>query len=197
MPEEIGFHPAAIAATTDVARAGRDETDRAVAANPVAARAATARLINSPPAPDRFARLNRAFDRAYAAFTRGDWEVNTATMHPTEYVFEGGGDARSVIDLPDRLHGVAGYIQGMKAFQAGWAEIVLRSEAAVQPAPGQVLTWVRFHMRGSGSGITLEQPAAVLFTWDGDWLALQQYWWDRAAGTRAAGADPAALESQL
>jgi len=194
--EEIGFHSAATAATTDVARAGRDELDRAAAADPVEFRRRFAALVHAEESSDRLERLNRGLDRAYAAFSRADWELNTVSMHPTEFVFESGGDS-GVIDLPARLEGAAGYIKGQTAFRAGWGESVLRSEAVADAGPGRVLNLMRLWLRGSGSGITLDQPAAVLFTWRDEWLIRQQYWWDVEAGTRAAGVDPAALESRL
>ena len=197
MPEEIGFHPAATAATNDVARAGRDDIDRAAAANPQASRAAFAKVVHAAASPGRLTALNRGFDRAYASFSRGDWELNTLAMHPIHYVFESGGGEQPMVDLPARLEGPAGYIDGMSAFRAGWGEVTLRSEAVADAGPGRVLNWSRFYLRGAGSGITFDQPAAVLFTWEGEWLVLQQYWWDVDAGTRAAGVDPATLESQL
>ncbi len=189
MPEEIGFHPAAIAATTDEARAGRDEFDRAMAADPAEARRSFARLVHGPPFPRRLEVLNQGFDRVYASFARGDWELNTLAMHPSEYVFENGGGGRAAIDLPARLEGAESYIQGMVAFSEGWGELALRSESVVDAGPGRVLNLARFYVRGSGSGIVLEQPTAVIFTLEGDRVVLQQYWWDVDAGTRAAGVD--------
>jgi hypothetical protein len=195
LEEGIGFHPAAVAATTDEARAGRDAIGRAMAADPALARRRFSELIHAEPFPQRREILNQGFDRAYAALVRGDWELNTFSMHPTAYRFERGGGDPGVLDLPDRLEGAEGYIRGMNAFIDGWAELGLRSERVADAGPGRVLTLARFYLRGAGSGIALEQQAVVLFTLEDDWLVLQQYWWNVEAGARAAGVDPAALRS--
>jgi hypothetical protein len=197
MSEELLFHPVAIERTSNEARAARDDADWAAAGAPAQLRSHLAGLVRSSPSQGRLRALNEAFDRAYAAFARGDWELNTVPIHPTDYVFESGGGGPGVAELPMRLEGVAAYIDGMVGFRAGWDVTSLRSDAVADAGPGQILNWVRFRLRGSLSRTTLEQPVAALFTWRDDWLVHQQYWWDREAGTRAAGVDPAALRSQF
>lgn len=189
----MGFHPIAVEWTSDEARAGRDEVDRAAAADPAGSRSAFGSVLEAPASPERLATINESLHRAYAAFTRGDFELNTLSIHPANYVYAAGGELPGLLDVPTRLDGVEGYILGLLEFQDAWDEIRLVSEAVADAGPGQIFNWARFRLRGSGSGVALEQPIAVRLTFEGEWCVLQEYWWDRDEGTRAAGVDPAAL----
>ena len=196
MSEEIGFHPLAVERTSDEARAGRDEVDRIAVADPAGFRSGFFGLLRSPHSPERLVLLNQGIDRAYRALDRRDWELNTVSLHRTDYVFE-AGDESGLVDLPTRLEGVEGYIYGVSEFLSVWGQVSLTSVAVADAGPDRLLNWAVFQLRGSGSGVALEQPIAVVYTWRDGWVVRQQYWFDREAGTRAAGVDPAALESQL
>lgn len=195
--EQIGFHPAAVAATSDAARALRDDADRAAAAAPHETRAAFTALRNAPPSAERTAALQEATARAYAAFNRHDWELNTNVLHPDRYTFEAGEDDAGLLDLPRLLEGPEEYIQGMVRWQSAWSEITLLSEGVVDAGPDRLLNWARFVMQGSGSGIGLEQSCAVIYEFEHEWVVRQRYWWDIELGTRAAGLEPDEVEAAL
>jgi hypothetical protein len=85
----------------------------------------------------------------------------------------------------------------MIQWQSVWSEIALLSDGVVDAGPGRLLNWARFLLKGSGSGIGLEQRTAVLYEFEDEWVVRQRYWWDLESGTRAAGLDPDEVEATL
>ena len=146
MSEETGFHPIAVEWTTDEARAGRDEIDRA-AANPAVRERPSVRARGAA-SPERLAILNESLHRVYAAFTRGDFELNTLSMHPANYVFAAGGElARPPRRADAARAGSRATSTGLLEFQAAWDQShASRSDAVADAGPGQIFNWARFQL---------------------------------------------------
>jgi hypothetical protein len=187
-----GLHQVAVARTDDEAREQRDEIDRRTASAPNEARAAWRTLLEAPPAPDRAAMLKRAYTRAYAAFARRDWELNTLTHHPTDYLFRTGDFRQLLPDVADVYRGPGGYIEAMELWLAAWAEVEVEVEVedVLDTGGSRTVALNTVHLRGGASGVDIVQPMADLHTWRDGWMVEQQYWWDRAAALRAAGLSP-------
>jgi hypothetical protein len=132
---DLGFHPAATAATDAAARATRDELAEAAAANPAEGRRAFGELLEAPPSTERSEALQAA------------------------------------------------------VWRSAWEEMRLVSKAVVDATPRCLFNLAHFEVRGSGSGIRLEQDCVVLYRFEAEWMVHQTYWWDMEAGARAAGFD--------
>jgi hypothetical protein len=196
MSETGGRHlidPTAAAMTTDVARAGRSEAEWAFIRNLAESRERWRGILEAPPSPARTRIISAAFESTYRAYGRRDWEFNTLSIHPTDYVFRGGDMHRLIPGTPADARGVTGYLEMHRAFLEAWTDAEVRFDGVLEAPDGRLVGLPRFVLRGGSSGLELDHALADVHVWREGWLVEQTYWLDRDAGLRAVGIDPAAL----
>jgi hypothetical protein len=186
-----GFHQVAVVMTTDDARAGRTDAEWQAARDPGAWRQSWRDLVMAAPSPERLDALRAWYRSGYRAFGRGDWELNTAVMHPTDYVFKGGGLADLIPGADAEARGPEGYLRTHQAFLEAWADAEVHLDGVFQAPDGRTVGLPRFVVRGDSSGMEIEHTLADVHTWRDGWLVEQVYWFDRDEGLRSAGIDPA------
>lgn len=179
-------HPAAVAKTSDEARDGRSPGDLAVMREPERARLAFAALMAGD-GPDREERVEAGFARAYAAYSRRDWELNTLFLHPDKYLFEAGDLEGALPDLRREYTGVTGYLSVHASFLEAWPDLVVESEGVVLLDADRAVSFMRFKGHGRGSGLPLDW-LALGENWISDGLSVRQrYWWDAPAAAEQLG----------
>lgn len=150
-----------------------------------------ARWIFRLPRSDLRRRVLRHFaGRAWAAFNRRDWEVNTVLFDAERYEFR-PGDAKSFIPgSREAYRGVDGYLEAMELWLGEWSGMRVYLEDVTEVGPGRMIHVVRFVGEGRASGVTIEQlNAAVLDVRDGR-VVKHVTWWDVAGGFRSVGLAP-------
>ena len=178
-----GPHPAAIAATSDVARAGRSEADWLILRDPERARIASIALLE----PGREADMNAAVGRLYAAYSRGDWELNTIFFDPDSYVFRAADLRQMLPDMRDEYHGVEGYLEAQSLFLEAFDDLKVEAAGVIFGGAGEMLSLLHWLARGRTSGVPIDQHGAIKHTMR-DGLAIEQvYWWSRATALDSLG----------
>jgi hypothetical protein len=180
-----GPHPAAVAATTDEARAGRSERELRLLADPARAVEATkAVLAEGGERAERFFRAG--FEIAYAAYNRRDWELNTLFCD-IDYVFRPGSSDQQLIDANREYRGIDGYLEAQQLLLDIWAGVRIELIGVHLRPPAQVVTDVRWRGRAAHSGLAMEWNTTNDNRYR-DGLAIgQTFWWDRERAERALG----------
>ena len=112
---------------------------------------------------------NRATVEELIRLMNGRGERPTHLVHPEiEWHWAAGVPGASVYRGHDELH------QGLDTWAESWAELVIEPQEFLEDGD-YVLAITQYHMRGAGSGVSLEIPVAHLhqFTEDG----LLRRWW--------------------
>jgi hypothetical protein len=178
--------------TTDEARAGRTEAEWAFIQNLGESRARWRALLESPPSPERTHLLQRSYESTYRAYGRGDWELNTLIIHPTDYMFRGAEMRQLIPGTQSVARGTAGYLRMHQAFLEAWADAEVAFDGVLEAPDGRTVGLPRFVLKGGSSGLELDQPMADVHRWRDGWLIEQTYWIDRGAALTSVGLDPAA-----
>ncbi len=156
-----------------------------LAARPGAGAALTRAVTGLPPAL-RHRILRRMYTRAYAAFNRRDWEVNTALFHRDRYVLEWASEGLMMPDLQSAWQGRAGYLTAMAHVIDMWPDMHVRLGDIRQVAEERLLVSNRITGR-SRSGLTVDQHFTDLHEFRGGWLVHQTQFLHRADALAAAG----------
>ena len=190
---EEGLHPAAVAMTTDAARSGRTEAEWELVESLPEVRALWRAVLEAPPSPERAEALSRSYRSTYRAYGRRDWELNTAAIHPTDYVFRPGALRDLIPGADAEARGCEGYLRVHQAFLEAWEDAAVELDGVLESPDGRTVGLPRFVVRGGSSGMEMEHTLADVHTWRDGWLVEQVYWFDRDAGLRSAGIDPASV----
>lgn len=181
-----GPHPAATAVTGDEARAGRSEADWAVIRDPVATAAAIAEILAGGD-PKGSPVLREVFSRAFAAYSRGDWELNTILLQREDFVFRPADFAEALPDAGGDFPGVVGYLRIQRLFNENWDEMRVELDEVVHADSQCVVVTMRLTGRGKRSGAPFEQLALGELRFRDGEVTEQTYWWNRARGLEALG----------
>jgi hypothetical protein len=179
------LHPAAVELTTDEARSGRDEREWELVADPEAARRAIVDLLAGK-LPARERRIRAGYRRTYAAYGRGDWEINTLLMHPTKYVFEPGLGAR-LPDARDTYVGVEEYLEVQQLLLDAWPELRLELVDVLAIDDDSVTTLARFEGQAARSGLELGWMIIARNRFEDGLTVSQKFWFDVEAGAAELG----------
>jgi hypothetical protein len=185
--------PTAVAMTTDDARAGRSEAEWAAIRDLAGFRRRWREIYESPPSPERSEFLRRGYESTYRAYGRRDWELNTLTIHPTEYTLRAGAMRGLIPGVEAEARNVSGYLRMHQAFLEAWTTADVACDGVLEAPDGRTVGLPRFVVRGGTSGAEVDQPFADVHTWRDGWLVEQVYWFDREEGLRSTGIDPALL----
>jgi hypothetical protein len=186
--------PAAVAETTNAARASRSPADRAVVADPERARRRIAEaLVQGGDAADSV--MRRGFERAYDAFTRRDWELNTILFDRERFVFQAADLRDTLPDARERYDGVGGYVEAMNLFLESWSDLRVELVDLVAVDRPRAVSLVRFTGVGRLSGIPFDQLTLMAFEFEDGLVVSQSYWWDARRGATALGLELPTIRS--
>lgn len=181
-----GPHHQALTRTTAQAAGGRALLDRLAVAFPASLHLVVYAGLRFPSRAVRVRLLDYAFRRAYAAWNRGDWVLNTLLMDSQRYVFE-LADGSLLPDSPDVFRGVDGYLQAQDLWSDAWGQLTISSEGVVELGGNRVLSLLRFSGRGEGSGIPFDRACAGILEFKRGCVVRQTHYWDREAALRDLG----------
>jgi ketosteroid isomerase-like protein len=133
------------------------------------------------------------YRRAYAAFNRRDWEVNTLGHHPDEYSLT-GNIGRFLPDAEEVYRGVEGYMEAMGLWISEWEDVRIDIDSVrIHDAPdGRVVSIQRWWARGRSSGVPFDTDLADVQTFRDGLLTSQTLFFDAAEALRFAGLEPSA-----
>ena len=181
------MHPAAVARTSERARAARNVVDRAAALFPWIQRVgifATVRL----PARIRAFLYRDAHRRVLVWFNRRDWELGTLAMDPDRFTVTSGDPQRWQLPGPhDTYRGVEGFLELQDAWMEVWGDLRLALDEVVDAGNGRVVVLFRQSGTAAASGVALEERMAMINEFAGGRLVRQTYWRDPEAALRSAG----------
>lgn len=174
--------------TTREARRGRSMLDRFAAGFPAVLHLGTRLVLALPSGRVRQAILEFGHRRAYAAYTRGDWELNTASFAP-DYVFVSADD-HPMVGLRGEYEGAAGYLDAQEALRSAWSRWGAQLLALVDLGGRRHVAVLEFGGTGATSGAPVRQTAATLCEFDERGrLRRHTYWWNLDAASEALGVD--------
>jgi len=181
-----GLHPAATARTTAEARRGRSLVERVMIRAPGLMSRLIAALLRRPPSRLRTTLLEYVYRRAYAAWNRHDWELNTLLHDDPRYelVWAQG----PVVPGADSSYaGVQGYVEFCESWLEAFGDFrfkLVRLHDVEGEAIASVVHQVGY---GAGSGAFIENRLLSIDEFDGGRLVKQTQWLDAEAGMRAHG----------
>jgi hypothetical protein len=184
-PMSHRLHPAAVARTTDEARRGRSEFDRAVVNDPERTRRATAAILAGD-ARERERVMREGFARGYEAYNRRDWELNTLHLD-AEHIFRASDLREALPDARDEYHDIEGYLEAQELLQESWSDLRLQLVDVLAVDRDQVVSLVRFTGHGRRSDLPLDWPAVIDNRFRDGLVVEGTYWWDARRGARELG----------
>jgi ketosteroid isomerase-like protein len=183
------MHLAAVARTSEQARAARNLVDRTAALFPWILQVGITVTVRLPTRIRTFM-YRDAHRRVFAWFNRRDWELNTLAMDPDRFTATSGDPQRWPLPGPrDTYHGVDEFLELQDAWMEVWGDLRVALDDVVDAGHGRVLVLFRQSGTAAASGVTLEEPMAMIDEFAGGRLVRQTYWRDRAAALRSAGLD--------
>ncbi len=188
-----GFHPAAVAATTDEARRSRPLAARLIAASPRRAERLGRAGASLAPARLRTAYLRWVAGVVFDAWTRRDWEVNTLVMHPSDYEFRVGEAGRLLPDMRELYAGVEGYLESQLAILDVFPDLVVETASVGLAGPDRLVATLRWQGTAAGSGVAIDQRLLTVADFPKGTVVRQWYWFDPEAGLRKLGLEPRGL----
>jgi hypothetical protein len=183
-----GPHPEAVARTTDEARRGRSIAERLAMRLPGRIHRVARVVLDRPGLPGRGSLIRYAYRRTYAAYNRGDWELNTLMLDRRDYVIRFGGTSRFMPDAHDEYRGIDGYLEVVTQWASAWREPRLFYEDHVEVERGLMLSMYRF--AGSARGMNLDQAGADVQRFRDGWLVSQTFYWNRDEAFESLGLRP-------
>lgn len=144
-------------------------------------------VLGWPSLLGRDALIGYTYRRAYAAFNRRDWELNTLLHDRRDYVLRAGGMRLLNPDAKEEYRGIDDYIEANLQFESGWRELKVRFDGYVEAEPGVLVALIAFVAVADQSGIHLDQSGADIHRFRDGYLVSQTFYWDRAAGLRSVG----------
>jgi len=181
-------HPAATAATTQQAREGRSPLDRFAIENPGEAHRRMDELLRER-GPGRDRRLREGYERAYAAFNRGDWEATTAIMDSERFLLR-TAEPEKIVDLREVYEGVEGFIEYQLFVRDALSNLEMSLEELIDAGPNRLLVLQRHSAEGRGSGVPVDWQLAVLYEYREGMLVAMTVWTDREVAFRELGLPP-------
>ena len=181
-----GPHPAATALTSDEARAGRSEADWAAIRDPASIAAAVAEILAGEN-PQGSPVLREVVSRAFAAYSRGDWELNTILLQHEDFVFRPADFAEALPDAGGDFPGVEGYLRVQGLFNENWDEMRVELAEVVHADDQRIVVTMRFTGCGKLSGAPFEQLALGEMRFQDGEVTEQTYWWNHKRGLEALG----------
>jgi hypothetical protein len=191
-----GLHPDAVAHTAAAGRRGRAAVERLAIRFPSLARRFAAWAFRLRRSRLRRALLVYFYRRAYAAYNRQDWELNTLLHEPDSFQLNPGDLPRIMPDAEPSYTGIEGYLRAQLRWVEVWRAPKVQFEDLVEAEPGTYVALIRFVGEGAGSGMRLDQPLADVHRIRAGRVVSQTMYWDRAAGLRATGLDPSRFGSR-
>jgi ketosteroid isomerase-like protein len=171
-----GAHAAAVARTDRAARRGRAPIDRLLLAFPRIIPLLNRLTVRLPPLAARLWLVDMAARRAYAAYNRRDWAMNTLYMAHDDYVFSSSGDSL-LPDAGQTFRGVEGYLDAQAEWLGAWSDLRAYSEGAIEIRRGLYLSLLRCRGSGGTSGIPVDlRCAALVELRDGKFVRQVHYW---------------------
>jgi hypothetical protein len=168
------LHPAAVARTTPQARRGRSLLERIAVRFPPLIQFLTRLLLRLPPSRLRRAGLSYVYRRAYAAWNRRDWELNTAVIDDRRYELVWKG-AR-VPGASSSYLGVAGYIEFCELFIDSFGDQRFDLEEIREAGRNRLVSLLRQTGRGTASGVAISEVMASMDEFDRGSLVRQTIW---------------------
>jgi ketosteroid isomerase-like protein len=175
--------------TTREAKRGRSLLERLLVRRPAIVHAITGLTLRLPSGPLRSALLRYGYRRAYAAWNRRDWEINTLAM-ADDYEFRGHEGIR-LPETQEVSYGREGYLEQARDLFEAWDELKIVLEDVLDAGPNRLIVLTRFFSTGRESGMLLDTPAADVHVFRDGQVIRQDLWGDRAAALRSVGLDPA------
>lgn len=179
-----GPHPAAVAATTDSARAGRSERERRLLADPARAVETTkAVLSEGGEKADRFFRAG--FEISWDAYNRGDWELNTLFLD-VDYAFR-ASEGEKLLDADREYRGIEGYIEAHRLLFDIWADVRIELVGVYVRPPDRVVTVSAWHGQAARSGLAVEWYTVHDHRYRDGVAIRQTFWFHRENAERELG----------
>ena len=178
-----GLHPAATAATTPQARRGRSLVERIMVRTPRLLARLTGVVMRMPPSSRlRVSLLRYLYRRAYAAWNRRDWELNTILHDDDRYELCW---AQQVIPgARSSYAGVAGYIEFSQLWLEAFGEFLFELLEVHDGGVNTVLSEIHQIGRGAGSGVSLDHYITSKDEFHHGMLVRQTLWWEAEEGLR-------------
>jgi hypothetical protein len=183
------LHPAAVARTSPEARRGRSLLERIVLRFPPLVHLFIRLGLGLPDSRLRRALLRYAYRRAYAAWNRRDWELNTLAHDDSPYEMT-WAEGVLVPGANASYRGVAGYLEFADLWLDSFGEYRFELRDVHQPDRDAVLVLIRQHGVGAGSGAPFVQEMVSADEFDRGRLVHQTIWLDPDAAFRAHGLAP-------
>lgn len=184
-----GLHPAAVARTSQQARATRNLVDRAAALVPWIQRVGITVTVRLP-TRIRTLLYRDAHRRVLAWFNRRDWELGTLAMDSQRFTVTSGDPQRWQLPGPRHIYrGVEEFLELQDAWMEVWGDLRLALDDVVDAGHGRVVVLFRQSGTAAASGVALEEPMAMINEFAGGRLVRQTYWRDQEAALRSAGLD--------
>jgi hypothetical protein len=170
-----GPHPAAIAATSEEARASRPQLGWDLIRDPAPA---VERTVAALAAGGREATefIRGGVLLGYDAYTRRDWELNTLFLDRDAYTFAAPAAARGLPDGRGSAQGIPAYVRAMEGFHETWADFAIGLDRIEVVDGSRVLAVMHWTARGRASGLPLDHRAADEFEFR-DGLVVRQTSW--------------------
>jgi ketosteroid isomerase-like protein len=183
------LHPAAVARTSEQARAARNLVDRAAAFFPWILRVGITVTVRLPTKIRTFL-YRDAHRRVVTWFNRRDWELNTLAMDPESFTVTSGDPQRWPLPGPrDAYHGIDQFLELQDAWIEVWNDLRLALDQVVDAGQSRVVVLFRQSGTAAASGVALEEQMAMINEFAGGRLVRQTYWRDQEAALRSVGLD--------
>jgi ketosteroid isomerase-like protein len=181
------LHPAAVARTSEQARAARNLVDRAAAMFPWILRVGITCTVRLPKRI-RWFLYRDAHRRVFRWFNRRDWELNTLAMDLDRFTVTSGDPQRWRLPGPrDAYRGVDGFLELQDAWMEVWSGLHLALDDVVDAGDSRVVVLFRQAGTAAASGVALEEPIAMVNEFAGGRLVRQTYWRDQDAALHSVG----------
>lgn len=128
-------------------------------------------------------RRERAAREVFAAFNRGEYEVDADATHPDIEVVT---EATRLNGEPYR--GYAGLRQWIAETSDAFEEWTISIGEIEEPTPNRVLIVGQLHLRGRGSGVTVDLSCAWIFDYEGELCTRMETFPNRVDEARSAAA---------
>jgi ketosteroid isomerase-like protein len=109
----------------------------------------------------------------FDALRRGEYEAMAAVCHPRVKTVYSTGPGETVGDLATEYTSREGLIQSLRSWNEAWSDWALVPNEMVD-CGDRLLVRGRFVGRGKLSGVTTDEPGAIVFTVRRGWIVEQR-----------------------
>jgi ketosteroid isomerase-like protein len=149
-------------------------------------------VLALPPSRVRSGLVRYLYRRAYAAWNRRDWELNTL-LHDDERYELVWPASDAIPGARERYRGVEGYIDFAELWLEAFGDFRFQLLAVDDSSRTRLVAHIRQRGRGTGSGVAIDERILSVDEIDNGRLVKQTEWRDVEAGLRANGLTPASL----